>query len=83
MYTMSAIFHTVSKNSAQCRSHYYLCACCEQVLFLAASLCESVRLSVRTKSQKLLIINRCNLVGMCPMVNARSASKLVTFDLDL
>jgi len=26
--------------------------------------------------------NRCNLVGICPMVNAKSCSKLDTFDLD-
>jgi len=34
---------------------FYLRACCEQVLFLAVSV--SVRLSVRTKSRKLLIRN--------------------------
>jgi len=42
----------------------------------------SVRLSVRTKSRKLLIRYWCNLVGICPMANDRSDSKLVTFDLD-
>jgi len=45
--------------------------------------CLCVCASVRTKSQKLIIRNWCNLVGMCPMVNARSGSKLVTFDFDL
>jgi len=39
--------------------------------------------SVRTKSRKLLLRNWCNLVRMCPMVNARRGSKLLTFDLDL
>jgi len=53
--------------------------CCEQVLFFVASVC----VSVRTKSRKLLIRNWCNLVGVCPMVNARSGWKLVTFDLEL
>jgi len=53
--------------------------CCEQVLFLAASVC----LFVRTKSRKLPIRDRCNLVWMCPKVNAKSVSKLVTLDLDL
>jgi len=53
--------------------------CCQQVLLLAASVC----LSVTTQSRKLQIRNWCNLVGMCPTVNARSGWKLVTFDLDL
>jgi len=35
------------------------------------------------KSRKLQIRNRCNLVGICLMVNARSGWKLVTFDCDL
>jgi len=59
----------------------YLRACCKQVLFLTASVCASV--SVRTKFRKLLVRNWCNLVEICPMVNARSALKLMTFDLDL
>jgi len=42
----------------------------------------SVCLSVNTKSRKLLIGNWCNLVRICPMVNARSDWKLVTFDLE-
>jgi len=41
-----------------------------------------VCLSVRTKSRKLLVVNRSNFVGICPMVNARSGCKLVTFDLE-
>jgi len=44
---------------------------------------DSVRLSVRTKCRKLLIENWCNLVRICLMVNTRSVSTLVTFDLDL
>jgi len=43
----------------------------------------SICLSVCTKSPKLLIRNWCNLVGICPTVNARSGSKMVTFDLEL
>jgi len=42
-----------------------------------------VCVSVRTKSRKLLIRNWCSLVGICPVVNAGSDWKLVTFDLDL
>jgi len=53
--------------------------CCEQVLFLAVSVC----LSVHTKSRKLLVGDRCNFVGICVMVNAWSGWKLVIFDLDL
>jgi len=34
-----------------------LCACCEQVLFLAASVCLFISLSAHTKSQKLLVGN--------------------------
>jgi len=56
--------------------------CCEQVLFLAASVCESMSLSasmwvyasVRKKSRKLL-------VGICPMEHAKSGWMFVTFDL--
>jgi len=44
---------------------------------LAASVC----LSVRTKSQTLLVINSCNLVAISFMVNAGSSWKLITFDL--
>jgi len=64
----------------------YLRACCEQVLFLAtfvSFVCASVCLFVRTKSQKLLIRNWRNFVGICPLVNARSVWKFVIFDLDL
>jgi len=43
--------------------------------------CEFAHLSVRTKSRKLLIRNWRNLVGICPMVNTGSGSKLATFDL--
>jgi len=41
--------------------------------------------SVHTKSRKLLIRNChwCNLVAICPILNARSGWKLMTFDLDL
>jgi len=38
--------------------------------------------SVRTKCRKLLIRNWCNFVEICPMVNAGSDLKLVTFDLE-
>jgi len=51
--------------------------------YAASRYCFWRRLSVRTISRKLLVGNRCNLVGICPMVNARSDWKLVTFDLDL
>jgi len=44
--------------------------------------CLSVCVSVCTKSRKLLIRNWCNLLGICPMVNARSDLKSVTFDLE-
>jgi len=37
--------------------------------------------SVCTKFRKLLIANWCNLVGICPVMNATGCSKLVTFDL--
>jgi len=50
--------------------------CCRQVLFLAVSVCPH-------KSRILLVGNSWNLVGLCPMVNARSGWKLVTFDLGL
>jgi len=42
----------------------------------------SVCVSVRAKSRKLPVANWCNLVGICPMVNARGVWKFVTFDLD-
>jgi len=45
----------------------YLHACCKQVLFLVASVCLSAR-----NHHKLLVGNQCNLVGICPMQNARS-----------
>jgi len=35
------------------------------------------------RMSKLLVGNRCYLVVICPMVNARSGWKLMTFDLDL
>jgi len=44
---------------------------------------KSVCLSVCRKSRKLLVGNWCNMVGICSLVNARSAWKLITFDLDL
>jgi len=47
------------------------------------SVCLYVCLFVCTKSRKLLIENWCKLVRICPVVNARSGWKLVTFDLDL
>jgi len=68
-----------SVSHVRCPALMYVTSCWEQVLFLAASVC----VSFRTKSQKLLIGNWCNLVGMCPMVNARSGWKLVTFDRDI
>jgi len=49
---------------------------------LCLCICASVCVSVCTKSWKLLIRNWCNLVGICPMVKARSVWKLVIFDLD-
>jgi len=42
-----------------------------------------VCVSLRTKSRKLLIRNKCTLLGICPVVNARSDWKLGTFDLEL
>jgi len=53
--------------------------CCKQVLFLAASVC----VSVRTKSRKLLVGNQRNLVEICPALNATGVWKLVTFDREL
>jgi len=53
--------------------------CCEQVLFLVASVCASIH----RKSRKLLLKNWCNLTGIWIIVNARSDWKLMTFDLDL
>jgi len=52
------------------KEYIYVGTCCEQVLFLAASvyLC----LSVRRKLRKLLIRNRCNLVRMCPVIASRT-----------
>jgi len=44
--------------------------------------CMSACVSVCTKSRKLLVRNRCNLVGLCPMGDFRSGWKLVIFDLD-
>jgi len=47
-------------------------------------LCVCVCTSVRTRSRKLPIRNRCNLVGICPTENASSACKFkltLTFDL--
>jgi len=70
---MSCLCLLSSKVRSKClKQHvlhvYYRRACCEHVLFLAASVsC----LSQRTKSQKLLIAYRCNLIGICPMENAR------------
>jgi len=34
--------------------------------------------NLKNSDQKLM----CNVVGICPMVNARSGMKLVTFDLE-
>jgi len=48
-------------------------------IVLAASVC----VSVRTKSRKLPVRNRCKLVGICPAVNVGSDWKLVTSDLYL
>jgi len=59
---------------------YYLRTCCEPVCFWQR-LCVCV--SVHTKSQKLLFRNWCNLAGICPVMNAKSDWKSVTFDLDL
>jgi len=47
------------------------------------SVCLCICASVRTKSRKLLVRNWCNLVAICPTVNARSIWKLVTFDVNL
>jgi len=52
--------------------------CCEQVLFLAAS----VRLSVRINLENYWNENWCSSVGICPKVNARSGWKLMIFVLD-
>jgi len=61
----------------------FLPACMLETGIVFGGVCLCVRLSVRTKSRKLLIRNWCNLVEICPMVNARGGSKLVTFDFDL
>jgi len=62
--------------------HHYLCQLCRKwMLFLAESVC--VFLFLCTKSRKLLLGYWCNLVEICPMVNARSDWKLVAFDLGL
>jgi len=50
---------------------------------VCGGVCLWVCVSVRRKSRKLLVGNRCNLVGICPMGDAKSDWKLVTFDLDL
>jgi len=42
-----------------------------------------VRVSVRAKTEKLLIKNRCNLVGICVMMSHTSVQILMIFDLDL
>jgi len=47
------------------------------------SVCVSVCLSICLKSRKLLTRNWCNLVEICPTINAKSVWKLVIFDLDL
>jgi len=45
--------------------------------------CVRVCSSVRTKSRKLPFRNRCNLIGIRTMVNARRCRKLVTLDVAL
>jgi len=60
---------------------YFIAARTLRAGIVFGDVCESVRLSVHTKPRKL-IINWYSLVGICPMVNARSDSKLVTFNLE-
>jgi len=43
----------------------------------------SVCQPISTKFRKLLTGNWCNLVGICPIVNARNVWKLATFDLEI
>jgi len=66
-----------------CRTFYLHASCARSRHCFWQCLCVHLCVCLSTKSQKLLIRNRCNLVGICPMVNARSDWKLVTFDLDL
>jgi len=85
-FVFDALLH-VALNSAQLavfRHHYYLHAS-----YAASRYCSwrrlsvSVCASVHRKSRKLFIWNWCNLVRICPTMNATSGWKLVTFDLDL
>jgi len=46
--------------------------CAKQVLFSAVFVCLCVFVSVCTKTEKLLISDWCNVVGICLMVDARS-----------
>jgi len=46
------------------------------------SVCLSVCLSVRTKTDKLLNINRCSLVETCVVMPHKSVCILVKFELD-
>jgi len=59
----------------------YMYAASRYCFWRRLSVC--ICLSVRTKSRKLLVRNLCNLVRICPMVNAKSGWKLVTLDFDL
>jgi len=85
----SAVTNSVVKTLRLDRNVYTLYHYCSPyyvitvlVLFLATSVCLCVCLSLQNL-KKLPIRNGCNLVGICPMVNARSDSKLVAFDFDL
>jgi len=57
--------------------------CCEQLSLLAAFVCVFCLCVCPPKISKTTDQNWCNFVGICPIVNARSGWKLVTFDLDL
>jgi len=73
-------------NLSDCRieSNFFLpeLECSTPHMLRAGIVLGGVSVSVRTKSRKLLVGDRCNLVGICPVMNARSVWKLEIFDLD-
>jgi len=68
-------------NDEKSNGPLFTCAPYKMADIVFGGVCLSVRLSVRTKSRKLLVGNCCNLVEMCFTVNARSVWKLVTFEV--
>jgi len=64
-------------------TRYLFCSLLPACKLRAGIVFAGICVSVCTMSQKLLIRNWCNLVGICPMVNARGGWKLVSFDLGL